>query len=221
MSSDEPDNEWMASGDRSDPALQMIDNELVPTLTYDGYQDNIKELEAAFFGGGNMTCAFVNMQFKIREKQKMHEGDRTHPQLLQLDQLRCNLNYDGWEEDFRQAEETHLESGFYESHQMDNDSFLNACTKLERRQAMSDGDRSHPWLKKLDSLCLTFSGWETALQKMTERYYIEGHDGYLLEHALYTLEERQRVHEGDRSSPRLVALDNLKSRLIESEAIRV
>ena len=48
-SSDELDIEWMSSGDRSDLTLQMIDNELVPTLTYDGYQDDVKELETTFF----------------------------------------------------------------------------------------------------------------------------------------------------------------------------
>ena len=104
----------MSSGDRSDPTLQMIDNELVPTLTYDGYQDDVKDLEAAFYRG-DMRFDFVEMHFKIKEKQKLHEGDRSHEHLQKLDSLRLTLTYDGWEDDFCQAEEGHLKSGSSDS----------------------------------------------------------------------------------------------------------
>ena len=110
-SSDELDIEWMSSGDRSDPALQMINNELVPTLTYDGYQDDVKELEATLFKQGADDYWFVTILFRVQQKQEMHEGDWTHPQLLQLDRLKDVVNYPGWEEDFSDAETTHLESG--------------------------------------------------------------------------------------------------------------
>ena len=212
MSSDELDIEWMASGDRSDPTLQMIDNELVPSLTYDGYQDDVKELEATFFKQGRDDYWFVTILFRVRQKQKMHEGDRTHPQLLQLDRLKDIVNYPGWEEDFSTAEETHLESDFLLSRMMEDGSFNNACRKLKHRQAIYDGDRSDPLLMSLDSLLLTFPGWEGGLQTAMKRYK-DGHPSCLLDHEMYTLEERQRVYDGDRSSPRLVALDELKTRL--------
>ncbi|EJK45357.1 hypothetical protein THAOC_36031 [Thalassiosira oceanica] len=212
MSSDELDIEWMASGDRSDPTLQMIDDELVPTLTYDGYQEDVKKLEAAFFEKGADDCWFVTILFRVQQKQKMHEGDRTHPQLLQLDRLKGILDYAGWEEDFSAAEEIHLESGYLLSCNDEDDSFTDACWKLKRRQALSDGDRSDQWLSRLDSLQLSYPGWEDGLQKAMEGYR-EGRPNCLLDHYIYTLEERQRVFEGDRSSPRLVALDDLKTRL--------
>ena len=210
-SSDELDIEWMSSGDRSDPALQMINNELVPTLTYDGYQDDVKELEATLFKQGADDYWFVTILFRVQQKQEMHEGDRTHPQLLQLDRLKDVVNYPGWEEDFSDAETTHLESGYLLSRNGESGSFEDECLKLKHRQALYDGDRSDPLLTRLDSLLLTFPGWEEGVETAIEKY----RDGYpgLLQHHIYTLEERQRVYEGDRSSPRLVALDELKNRL--------
>ncbi|EJK65732.1 hypothetical protein THAOC_13384 [Thalassiosira oceanica] len=205
MSSDESDIEWMASGDRSDPTLQMIDDELVPTLTYDGYQDDVKKLKAAFFEKGAEDYRFVTILFRVQQKQKMHEGDRTHPQLLQLDRLKCILNYAGWEEDFRQAEEAHLESG---SRKIGN-RFTTACKRLKNRQAIYDGDRSDPWLMRLDSLHLTYHEWGNDVRMVMTKYS----NGCAYESQIHTLEERQRVFEGDRSSPWLVALDNLKSLL--------
>ena len=189
MSSGELESEWMASGDRSDPTLQMIDNDLVPILTYDGYQDDVKKLEAAFFDFGAGDAEFEKILFKVQQKQKMHEGDRTHPQLLQLDRLRRILNYDGWEDDFHQAEETHLESGSFVHSTLFNP-FTNAYARLQNRQAISDGDRSDPWLMRLDSLPLTYPGWENDVKKATDTFC----DGYANDHVFYTIEERQRVY---------------------------
>ncbi|EJK55762.1 hypothetical protein THAOC_24469, partial [Thalassiosira oceanica] len=210
MSSYEPNNnKWLASGDRSDPTLQMMDNDLVPSLTYDGYRDDVKKLEAAFFDGGADCIRFVEILFKVQQKQKIHEGDRTHPQLLKLDRLRRILNYDGWEEDFRQAEEAHLESGYLVDMKFvkELNPFTNAYRRLQNRQAIYDGDRSDSWLMRLDSLHLTYPGWEKDVQSAMRQYS----DGCA---PLFdSIEERQRVYEGDRSSPRLVALDNLKTLL--------
>ena len=69
MSSDELDIEWMAPGDRSDPTLQLIDDELVPTLTYDGYQEDVKKLEATFFEKGADDYWFVKILFRVQQKQ--------------------------------------------------------------------------------------------------------------------------------------------------------
>jgi len=63
----------MSSGDRSDPTLQMIDNELVPTLTYDGYQDDVKDLEAAFYRG-DMRFDFVEM-LRLRRNALQDQGE--------------------------------------------------------------------------------------------------------------------------------------------------
>ena len=200
MSSDELESEWMASGDRSDPALQMIDNELVPTLTYDGYRDDVKELEAAFFSG-DMKYDFVQIHFKIKEKQKMHEGDRSHENLQRLDRLRSTLTYDGWEDDYRRAEDDHLESGCTD-HQ-----FRRALARLERKQSIHDGDRSAEELIRLDSLVLSYSGWEEDIDEAVDDYT---NDWLNLEASVNEMQERQRIHDGDRSSARLVALDQLE-----------
>jgi hypothetical protein len=42
------------------------------------------------------------------EKQKMHDGDRSHPRLVSLDICSSFFNYDGWKKD-KPAEEMHLD----------------------------------------------------------------------------------------------------------------
>jgi hypothetical protein len=45
----------------------------------------------------------------MRKKQALHVGDRSHPQLQMLDNLkRSGLTYEGWEADVRTAEDYHV-----------------------------------------------------------------------------------------------------------------
>ena len=51
----------------------------------------------------NRTLFDGNLE-KMRRKQASHVGDRSHPQLQMLDNLRVELTYNGWEADVRRAE---------------------------------------------------------------------------------------------------------------------
>ena len=77
---------------------------------------------------------------------------------------------------------------------------------MKRRQSMHDGDHSHPDLVFLYSLELMFESWEQEFENAIEAH----RNGFSIGYHMFALQERQRMFEGDRSHPRLVALDTLK-----------
>eukprot|EP00571_Detonula_confervacea_P002446 CAMPEP_0172317296 /NCGR_PEP_ID=MMETSP1058-20130122/31206_1 /TAXON_ID=83371 /ORGANISM="Detonula confervacea, Strain CCMP 353" /LENGTH=77 /DNA_ID=CAMNT_0013031821 /DNA_START=26 /DNA_END=256 /DNA_ORIENTATION=- len=72
-------NGWIQSGDRSDPYLKLIDDELRYELTYEGHDEDLERLEDAYLNGRNYE--FDDLLFYVRESQRIHEGDRSHPRL--------------------------------------------------------------------------------------------------------------------------------------------
>eukprot|EP00979_Chaetoceros_neogracilis_P002186 scaffold383_cov229-Chaetoceros_neogracile.AAC.3 len=195
------DNRWVGyleSGDRSHPNLVMIDTELKLTLTYNGHTDDLRCLENYHLTGSKYD--FEQTLHKIKESQNMFIGNRSHPFLVQLDILRGTLTYDGWEDDFKAAEEEHLE----DHGMLSPDSFI---TGMQRKQALHVGDRSHGDIQIMDSLSdrVSYLGWEEDIEEFMW-YHTRGLN---IEAAKYVIIEKQRMFEGDRSHSRLVALDAL------------
>ena len=188
-------NDWISSGDRSHPNLQLVDA-LKEELTYEGHIDDLKRLECTHLNGSRGSI-FEDLLFCVRESQRIHDGDRSHPRLVLLDAL--NLDYDGWEEDLGRALADHKKS------QRDSHGFKFRVESMIRKQAMSEGDHSHENLRFLDSLELLFPGWELDYEEA-----VKDHSrGYSIKHHIFALFEKQRMFDGDRSHPRLLALDSL------------
>lgn len=196
----EADN-WIATGDRSHPTLKLVD-ELKELLTYDGYREDLQKLETAHLDGDDFKVD--GLKFYVQESQRiLHDGDRSHPRLVKLDSIRGTLTYDGWEEDFDEALSIHI------SREDDLFDGVERCLKkMKHTQRMSNGDYSHPNLKFLFSLELTFPGWEDKLEEAVN-HHKNGWDTRIVDYHRYSLAERQRVFEGVRSHERLVALDEL------------
>mmetsp|Transcript_576 Transcript_576/g.1133 ORF Transcript_576/g.1133 Transcript_576/m.1133 type:complete len:436 (+) Transcript_576:96-1403(+) len=192
-------NSWIQSGDRSDPYLKLIDGELGHNLTYEGHCEDLQRLEDAYLNGHIYECD--DLVFYVRESQRIHEGDRSHPRLVKLDALRELLTYDGWEDDFAAALVYHkksVEDFLFE--------FRASVTGMKRRQSMSIGDHSHENLRFLHSLNLSFPGWKKGVEHAVNHH----RDGHCVEYYKFTLVEKQRMFKGVRSHPRLVALDSLR-----------
>ena len=186
--------EWIASGNRSHPNLKVVDD-LRSSVSYNGCSADIDDLERAHLEGNEYE--FEDTLFKIREREKMKHGDRSHDRLAQLDSLRWGLTYEGWEKDFMEAEMAHVNS-------YSLDFFRFHLNKLKRRQAIHGGDYSHDDLKFLYSLNLTYPDWQVDFDEAVENHK----NGYDMCPILrWCMLEKQRMHEGDRSHPRLVALD--------------
>ena len=187
---------WQKHGNRSHPNLKIVDK-LKKELTYDGRKKDLKELEQAHFDGASVR--FNRILHRVREKEKMSRGDRSHPNLVRLDELMKNVTYDGWANDLQAAEERHLNRP---------DSFDYVLREIERKQKISVGDRSDEQLIFLDSLRLSYPGWEKDWQEAL-RHYTRGYKSSTSP-IKFSLTEKQRMYNGDRSHPRLVALDSLQ-----------
>lgn len=191
-------NNWIATGDRTHPTLKLVD-ELKEQLTYDGYIKDLQQLEDAHLNG-EFSFKIDEMIFQLHESQRIHDGDRSHPRLVELDNIRGTLTYDGWEVDVDEALTIH--KSYRDDDSMVFDFHIEG---MKRRQRMSIGDYRHPNLKFLFSLELTFPGWEEKLEEAVNRHK----NGWDIDYFRYSLIERQRVFEGVRVHPRLVALDAL------------
>jgi hypothetical protein len=82
---------------------------------------------------------------------------------------------------------------------------------------MHNGDRSHPRLVALDRLgALTYAGWRDDVEK-AERHHL--HYPILFNQALEAIAQKQEMHDGDRSHPRLVVLaDTARARPVVAVA---
>jgi hypothetical protein len=194
------DLEWVRSGDRSHPNLVQLDS---ISVSYPGWQMDFQKAEYAHLKACNLS--FEISVFALEEKHRVHNGNRSHPRLVELDSL--ELSYPGWEEDIRDAEDYHLNNC---GPSMDNGIriiiFRKKLTGCRNKQATFLGVRSHPNLHQLDALCPSYPGWQIDFQKAEDTHLKACNLSFGL--CLFALEEKQRVHKGDRSHPRLVELDS-------------
>jgi hypothetical protein len=77
--------------------------------------------------------------------------------------------------------------------------------ELRSKQQLLDRDRSHPNLRTLDSLKLTYPGWKDDFATVEKNYQC---GDYWFDQKLFLLKERRRMFHGDRSHPRLLKLDS-------------
>jgi hypothetical protein len=187
--------EWIEQGDRSHSNLFELDS---LSLSYPGWEDDVKEAEEAHIRGEDIRKRLN----RLAEAQRLNRGDRSHWRLVKLDSM--DLSYPGWESDLRRAEEFHVTEG---ETWIADEFFKNMVSGARNKQQLFQGDRSHPNLQKLDYLQLDYPGWEEDVI-MAEQAHQRGGSGF--DQELFVLEERQRVHYGDRSHSRLVELDSFK-----------
>jgi hypothetical protein len=88
-------------GDRSHPNIVALDG---LTLTYPNWEVDLTE--ATKVHCDQPAHYFPDKLHMLREKQRIHDGDRSHWRLKHLDAL--HLTYPGWENDLAQVENWHL-----------------------------------------------------------------------------------------------------------------
>lgn len=130
----------------------------------------------------------------------MHRGDRTHPRLVELDSQ--SWSYPGWQVDFAKAEQAHVK---WESDYCCD--MRRILLMMKKKQQVHLDGRSHPDLVRLDrlKLSLSYPGWEADFRAADEKH-ITAPD--IFNDCMFKLIEKQRIYHGDRTHPRLVALDS-------------
>ena len=79
------------SGDRSHRYIRRLDA-LTPTLSYNGWEDDVRKIEWPGRGGDGYCEHEVEQRFeRIRTKQAEHDGNRDHANLRELDELVARL----------------------------------------------------------------------------------------------------------------------------------
>ena len=84
-----------------DLVLRELDA-LKPTLSYQGWQRDVAEVESDY-ARYSVSIAARTLA-KVRKKQQLHDGDRGHPLLRELDALKPTLSYQGWQRDVAEVE---------------------------------------------------------------------------------------------------------------------
>jgi hypothetical protein len=97
----------------------------------------------------------------LRNKDKLFLGDRSHPNIQDLDRL--ELSYPGWEDDYQAAVTGHCDTPAK--------SFANKLHRLRQKQSVYEGERSHWRLVELDGLNLTYLGWETDFAEVEDWHF--------------------------------------------------
>jgi hypothetical protein len=190
--------EMVHLGHRSHPDLMRLDK-LKPSLSYPGWKADFNDAEETHVSDRGF---FKDQYHKLTERQRMHDGNRTHRRLVELDSL--SWSYTGWEEDFRKAEEAHVDyEGAY-----GYPGFSEILQMMKKKQMVHLGHRSHRDLMRLDVLkpSLSYPGWEADFNDAEETHM--SYRGYFKDQ-YHKLTERQRMHDGNRSHRRLVDLDSL------------
>jgi len=199
-------------GDRSHPYLKTLD-QLIVHLTYPQlFQDYRDALHTHFHYDNDWLRQ--RCLFRLKQRQCLHMGDRSHPRLVELDALRLTLTYPGYERDWEALKELHLQ---YSDDYIGNNVVARHIESLKHRQAHWDGSNTKlaSW-KKLNFLRseVTYDGCDSNVIAALEAhlYPCAMMDGHVVEFgtALHILCTKQEVfRERDRSHPRLVALDSV------------
>lgn len=169
-------------------------------LSYPGFQKDF-EVAQDFFNRGSES-SFLKSFRKLKEKQRVYDDYKAHTRLHALASL--ELAYPGHEFDKQKVEEWHLQ---HPSNDETDMIFQDKLEGLRNKEKLYLGDRSHPNLKDLDDLELSYPDWEKDYQAAITAHCDT--PGRSFANHLHRLRQKQRVFEGDRSHWRLVELDKL------------
>ena len=112
--------------------------ELMPQMTYDGWECDAKIVEDLWVSGSSTTASIKRRVERMRRKQCLNEGHRSDALLQVLDGATQGLTYLGWEQD-HEYEESRWVGGFVTAA-----SIKRRVERMRRKQRLHDshtGDR--------------------------------------------------------------------------------
>lgn len=171
-------------------------------FTYPDWQID-KSVAEKIFTEYPSTHRFHEKLTAMKNKQQLHEGDRSHPDIVTLDDT--SFTYPGWEEDRKEAIRRHC--GDCTLFQLGvSCSFL--YDKMVKKQQMHEDRTNLPVLEELDNLELSYPAWRKD-KEIAEQYYAEFSTTDRLFDKVEAMKNKQRLHMGDRSHQDIVELDSI------------
>lgn len=132
-------------------------------------------------------------------------GDRSHPTLKLVDELKEQLTYDGYMKDLQKLETAHLKGDDYDVKEL--------TFYIQESNRIHGGDRSHPRLVELDSIrgTLTYDGWENDVDEALLVHKSNGEDDSFnkFRTCMKKMRRKQRMSIGDYRHPNLKVLFSL------------
>jgi len=190
-------------------ALRDLDSQ---EFDYDGWQTDKAQAET-YYVEYACSCSSADVStddcfsHKVRgmqNKQRLHEGDRSHPDIVALDSV--EFNYPGHDEDREEALRRH--TGDCKSFHMGG--FLAHLSQMKKKQQMHDDRSSLPGLQELDNMQLTYPGCD-ADKALCEKYFVDYSTQStmgIFHRKLAAMTIKQQLYEGDRQSdPNIRVLD--------------
>ena len=184
-----------AGADSPIPELAAL-YEVMPLMTYDGWECDAEIVEDCWVSGGT-SASIKERVAQMRRKQCLHEGDRSDALLQVLDGATQGFTYPGWELDHEMAEDDWAE-GFVAAA-----SIKERVEQMRRKQCLHEGDRSDALLQVLDGATqgLTYPGWELD-HEMVEDDWAEGFvTAASIKQRVEQMRRKQRVHDSHKKSP--------------------
>jgi len=117
-------------------------NELEMIFSYDGWPRDAKRAEELHRTYPRLVPDILD---KMRRKQQVHSGDRSHKYIRKLDALTPTLSYNGWKDDARKVE-------WPETGDWGDTAAEKMFEVMRTKQAEHDGVRDHKNLRELDEL---------------------------------------------------------------------
>jgi hypothetical protein len=183
-------------------------------LSYPGWRDDKAVAESLYCEYGPSSRRLQRKLIGMGNKQRLFDGDRSHPDIVALDTAK--FTYPGWQEDRDVAEKIHtndcvscgLSSSFLRSGS-ETLLFERKLHVMKKKQRMHSGkNRSKVrFLKHLDGFTFTYPGWRDD-KAGAETLYCENECSKRAQAKLIGMKNKQRLFDGDRSHPQMVALDS-------------
>jgi hypothetical protein len=117
---------------------------------------------------------------------EIEQVEMKHPNLARLHEVIPTLSYPGWEMDVELEEKMHRI--------LPRATFEKCLFRLEEKQRMYKGDRSHKRLVKLDSQNWSFPGWKDDFDK-AEEYHVWNRKGRSFERVYKEMVHKQRCFD--------------------------
>jgi hypothetical protein len=183
---------------------QIMQQRLVeesPMFSYPGWREDRARAEGMYCEYPSSSRWRVQSKLMgMRNKQRLFEGDRSHPDIVALDS--GTFTYPGWQEDRDEAEAIHTDSLDWSC-----ETFEEKLKVMKKKQRMHTNRSRVRFLKDLDSCTFTYPGWRDD-KVQAETFYCESASSKRAQEKLTGMQNKQRLFDGDRSHPQIVALDS-------------
>lgn len=179
------------------PGLNILHSEV---FSYSTFRRD-KRVALDLYEMGDDT-AFEQLLKRMQFKQRLEDGDRSHPLLAIVDNAYdLGFTYPRWNDDIQTVEETliHSVNSFAEF------DARRLYRGMENKQRVYSGLDLHPGVAILNSGVFSYSGFKRD-KKDAINEYRAGYDS-AFEKRLDRIQEKQMMQDGDRTSPVLKTLD--------------